>query len=94
MGELAISAEDVEVTGISNGSLTARDGGRFVLTGILNGDITLELGSVVDVRGTVNGSATNNGGELDVSGTIAKDLNRVSGTTRITATAIIKGAIS
>lgn len=47
-------------------------GGSFVLSGVINGDLTVERGGSAVVRGTVNGSVINNGGTVEIRGTVVR----------------------
>ena len=47
-------------------------GGSFVLSGVSNGDLTVDRGGSAVVSGTVNGSVINNGGTVEIRGTVTR----------------------
>lgn len=77
--------------GIVEGSVQVAAGGHLILHGTVAGDVIVEAGGVAEVRGMVTGNVTNQGGELEVSGTVMGQLHQVDGTTHVITNSMIGG---
>ncbi|GEM_PF-868861 len=87
-GDIFIS-EDTLLSGIVNGSITVAENTIFNLSGILNGRLFLKEKATVYLSGMVSGDIVNNGGYLEISGTINGNIIRQQGQIIVKPEAII-----
>lgn len=84
-------AEDIELFGLVTGSVTVPSGICLLLYGGISGDLIVEQTAEATVHGTVGGSLINNGGEVQVFGTVGRILDG-TGRTRVEPNAVIKNS--
>ena len=84
---------DLSLSGMITGSATVAQGIVFELRGTVIGNLVVERDALVHVYGTVCGDATNNGGHLNVFGTIMGRVFKRSGATHVDARAIVAGGV-
>jgi hypothetical protein len=73
------------------GNVTVTPGVTLELSGTVIGGVNLEPSSRAFLRGTVNGDVTNQGGGLEVWGSVKGRIYRNGGTTVVHPNAIVKG---
>lgn len=75
--------EDTEIRGMVIGNVSVAKGVSLKLTGMVNGHINCRPGSEVVINGTVNGDVTNEGGSLQIYGTINGTVDGFRGLTQV-----------
>jgi hypothetical protein len=78
--------------GMCTGHLIVEAGGTLYLHGMCTGPLEVRAGGVAYIYGTCTKSVTNNGGSLEVFGTVNGVLDTVSGVTRVDPKAIVNRA--
>lgn len=66
-----VLSRDLQLNGMSEGSIGVPSGVVLQLNGTIVGDLTVESGGTADVNGTVSGSVYNKGGTVTIHGVIA-----------------------
>lgn len=74
---------ELELRGMITGDAIIKDGGVLHLRGMVCRDLVVEEGGKVFLRGMVSGNTINNGGELEIWGTVVGRLMKNSGVTRV-----------
>jgi cytoskeletal protein CcmA (bactofilin family) len=72
---------DTELRGMIVGNVVVSPGTVLVLHGMIVGTLTLEKDSNVYLHGMVVGDAANNGGDLQLRGTVTGTVSSLSGNT-------------
>ena len=85
--------EDTQLHGTIVGSTTVSRNSVLQLHGMVMGDLILEENSTVYLHGMVNGNVINNGGYLEVFGTVNGKVIRESGETIIDFNAAIRDCV-
>lgn len=70
-------ADRSSIYGLATRTVTVNGRGILRLYGILVGDLVVQPGGMAFIYGTVDGTAVNNGGAIEIHGTV----NRVAGST-------------
>lgn len=71
------------ISGILEGDLTVTDGNTAIITGIIGGGIVVMSGGRAVVNGIFSASAVNDGGYLEIAGTVQHGVHTNSGETVI-----------
>jgi len=85
-----IIREDTQIQGIVNGRVYVEKGANLIHMGMIIGTVTVERGAEASIFGFVKGDAINNGGNLNVFGTVNGAVRTESGNTKIDKDAFIK----
>lgn len=80
---------DLTIHGMVVGRTTVRSGCKLVLHGMVTSDLVIEPGAYAMVHGTVNGTVINNGGNVEIHGTV----DAVADTSPAARTVIAHGAL-
>ncbi len=92
-GDVTLS-EDAEIRGMVPGKIYVRPNVLLQLFGIVSGGVTVEKGGRAELRGIVLGNAVNQGGVLEVYGTVNGDIiTSDSGKTTIDKNAVVHGSV-
>lgn len=65
-----ITMEDLAMHGMITAGAVVRSGVRFVLHGIITGDLVIEPKARAIIHGSVNGVVFNDGGRVEIFGTV------------------------
>lgn len=82
-------AEDTELAGIVEGSVTVLPGSQLELRGMIIGELVLLRGSSAYIYGSLDGNIINQGGYVMVYGAVKGKIIEISGITKIDKSAQI-----
>lgn len=91
-GETTID-QDTQLTGMIVGKTIVSGSVSMIINGMINGDLILESGSYAYVHGIVNGDIVNNGGNLEIFGTVNGKVIRKDGQTTVDTNAIVRDGV-
>jgi cytoskeletal protein CcmA (bactofilin family) len=68
-GDITVD-EEFQLNGIISGNITVVTGGSLILHGTCLGNLVIERDALANIHGTVVGDVENQGGKLEVHGTV------------------------
>lgn len=87
-GDLEVK-EPFTLLGMVTGNISVVNGGVLHLHGMCAKSVVVRSGGIAKLHGMVSGDALNNGGSLDVQGTVHGAVRTISGTTVISPNAVV-----
>jgi hypothetical protein len=82
--------EELELHGMATRDVTVAANGVLHLHGMISGNLAVEAGGRAFVHGTVVGAVINNGGYIEIEGSVGQIVEN-GGNTRVSASAHVSG---